>query len=173
MKRKITVRELTLLSLTVAVAMMLSFIESRIPVFVPVPGVKIGLANLAALFALYRLGFRDAALVSAVRVSLSALLFGSPVSFLYSLAGAAVSLILMALLKKASFFSPIGVSVAGGVAHNFAQIAVAALMFDTAALFSYLPVLAITGTLAGTVIGIAGGLLIRKVPTFSDNEKSQ
>lgn len=156
-------QKLCVLALTVSAAMLLSFIESQIPSFTAVPGIKIGLANIAVIFALYKFGIKEAAAVSVVRVCLVALLFGSAVSMLYGLAGAVVSIGLMALLKRRSPLSPIGVSVAGGVAHNLGQIAVACLLLKSAALIYYLPVLMISGTVAGIVVGVASGILVKRL----------
>ncbi len=105
-------QKLTVMALTTAIALVLSFIESQIPAFVAVPGVKMGLANIAIVYALYRLGWKEAALISLIRVVLVSLLFGSAASFLYSLAGAVLSLLGMALLKKTGKFTEIVVSVA-------------------------------------------------------------
>ncbi len=91
-------RKVVHMGMLIALAMILSFIESQIPAFVAIPGMKVGLANIAVVFALYTLGFRQALVVSVIRVFLSALLFGSAVSRLYSLAGALVCLAGMALL---------------------------------------------------------------------------
>ena len=159
-------QRLSALALTVAVAMLLSFIESRLPSFTAIPGIKVGLANIAVTFALYRIGTREAILVSAVRVVLVSLLFGSPVSMLYGLSGAVLSLALMSLLKHISPLSPIGVSVAGGVTHNLGQIALACLLLRSATVFYYLPVLILTGTVAGTVTGITAGIIIKRIPSI-------
>ena len=151
--------------MTVAVAMVLSFIESRIPALVSIPGVKLGLANIAVVFALYRLGIGDAILVSLVRIFLISLLFGNFVSLIYSVAGAALSLAVMILLKKITPLSAIGVSVAGGVTHNIGQIAVACIILETAQIAYYLPFLILSGTVAGVVIGLISGILVKRVST--------
>lgn len=156
-------QKLSLLAMTVAVAMLLSFIESRLPAFTAIPGVKIGLANIAVMFALYRFGAKEAALVSLVRVVLISLLFGSLVSMLYGLCGGAVSLLFMIILKRFSPLSPLGVSVAGGVAHNAAQIGVACLLLGTARIAYYLPFLILSGTLSGVAVGICAALLIKRI----------
>lgn len=156
-------RKLTALALTVSVAMLLSFIESKLPAFTAVPGIKMGLANIAVMFALYRFGIKEAALVSAVRIVLISLLFGSVVSMLYGLAGAILSLSVMALLKRFSPLSPMGVSVSGGVTHNVGQILLACLLLRTSAVAYYLPVLILTGTLSGIVIGICAAVLIKRL----------
>ncbi|MBQ6428149.1 MAG: Gx transporter family protein [Oscillospiraceae bacterium] len=156
-------QKLTVMALTTAIALVLSFIESQIPAFVAVPGVKMGLANIAIVYALYRLGWKEAAIISLIRVVLVSLLFGSAASFLYSLAGAVLSLLGMALLKKTGKFTEIVVSVAGGVLHNIGQIAMASIILETDALRYYLPFLLVSGILAGVVIGLISGILIRRI----------
>lgn len=161
---KRSVRTLTVLSLCVAVAMLLSYIEHLLPVFVPIAGVKIGLANIATVFALYTLGASYAVTVSCVRVVLSTLLFGNVLGLIYSASGAVFALAGMILLKRCRLFSAIGVSVVGGVLHNVAQIIAAALVMETFSLVTfYLPVLLVSGTAAGIVIGIASGLLVARL----------
>ena len=156
-------KKLTTLSVCVALAMILSYIESLIPPFVAIPGVKIGLANSVSLFILYTYGWREAASVSIIRVCLSALLFGSAVSLIYSMSGAALSLLGMIILKRIPIFTILTVSVAGAVLHNAAQIAVACLIMENAAISYYLPALIISGTVAGVAIGTISALLIKKL----------
>lgn len=156
-------KKLTTLSITVTIAMALSFLESQIPAFVAVPGVKVGLANIAIFFILYRFGFKEAAAVSGVRVVLMGLLFGNFVSMLYSIAGAVLSLAVMVLFKKLSFFGEVGVSVLGGITHNVAQIGMACILLRSDAIIYYLPVLLLSGIVAGIVVGIAAAILIRKI----------
>ena len=160
------VKKLTALSVSVALAMLLSFIESQIPPLVAVPGVKIGLSNIVTVVLLYLYGAREAGAVALVRVSLSALLFGSAVSLIYSLAGAALSFIVMLLFKRIGLFSEVGVSVLGGVFHNAGQIAVACLIMENGAISLYLPPLVISGTIAGAVIGIVSGILVKRLKTL-------
>lgn len=150
-------------ALLVALAMVLSWLESLIHIPGLLPGMKVGLANLAVIFALYRMSFREAAGVSLVRVALVSMTFGNAYSFAYSLAGAALSLAVMAGLKKVNKFSILGVSVAGGVCHNIGQILVAMAVLETARLGWYLPALLLSGTVAGIVIGAAGGVLAERV----------
>lgn len=149
--------------LFIALALALSWLESLLPPL-GVPGVKLGLPNLAIVFALYRLGFKDACVISLVRVVLVAVLFGNGAGLAYSAAGAVLSLAVMGLLKKTGRFSPVGVSVAGGVAHNAGQIMVAMALLETARLVWYLPVLWISGIAAGVLIGIVAGELVKRVP---------
>lgn len=156
-------QKLTVMALITAIALILSFIESQIPAFVAIPGVKMGLPNIAIVYALYRLGWKEAAMISLVRVVLVSLLFGSIASFLYSFAGAVLSLLGMTLLKKTGKFTEIVVSVAGGVLHNIGQIGMASIILETDALRYYLPFLLVSGILAGVVIGLISGILIRRL----------
>ncbi len=156
-------KRLVTLSSLIAIAMILSYIESLIPVFIPIPGVKLGLSNIASVFTLYTLGAPCAICVSLIRVTLSSLLFGSISSFLYSMSGAILSLVAMCLLHRLTSLSPIGVSTVGGVLHNIGQVAMAALIMDSGAILLYLPVLFVSGTVAGVVIGIAGGILAKRL----------
>ena len=154
---------ITRLALLTAIALTIFLAEAQLPV-IPIPGVKLGLPNLAIVFALYRLGWKDACAVSLVRVVLVALLFGNGAALAYSIAGAALSLALMGLLKRTGKFSSVGVSVAGGVAHNAGQILVAMALLETSRLAWYLPVLWISGMIAGVLVGIVSGVLVKRVP---------
>ena len=156
-------KKLVTLAVTISVAMILSFVESRIPAFVAIPGVKVGLANIAVIFALYKMGWREAISVSVIRVLLVALLFGSVVSLAYSIAGAVISLSLMILLKKLGIFTEVAVSVVGGITHNIGQILIAFLLLETKVVFYYLPFLMVSGVIAGIAVGIASALLIKRI----------
>ena len=158
-------KRLVLLAMLTAVAMILSYVESLLP-SVGIPGVKMGLANIAVIFALFRFGWKEAAALSLVRVVLVSLLFGSVDAMLYSLAGAVLSLAVMALLRRIDRFSTVGISVAGGVAHNAGQILMAMLILQTKQLLGYLPVLAVSGIAGGVLTGLAAALLIRRIPEF-------
>ena len=158
-------KRLVLLAMLTAVAMILSYVESLLP-SVGIPGVKMGLANIAVIFALFRFGWKEAAALSLVRVVLVSLLFGSVGAMLYSLAGAVLSLAVMALLRRIDRFSTVGVSVAGGVAHNAGQILMAMLILQTRQLLGYLPVLAVAGIGGGILTGLAAALLIRRIPEY-------
>ena len=152
------------MAMTIAVAMILSYIESQIPpLFTAVPGIKMGLANIAVVFALYKLGWKEAVGVSLIRVVLVSILFGTVASLFYSLAGAVLSLLGMGLLKKTGRFTEIVVSVAGGVLHNIGQIAMACILLETDALKYYLPFLLVSGILAGVVIGVVSAILVRRI----------
>ena len=156
-------KKVATLGLCIALSMVLSFIEHQIPPLVAVPGVKVGLPNLVMVFMLYKIGWKETAIVSIVRVVLVSMIFGSVISMAYGLSGATLSLIGMILLQKTKLFSTVTVSVVGGVLHNVGQIAMACIIMETALLVSYLPVLLISGTIAGVLIGIVAGLLVKKL----------
>ena len=155
-------KKLTTLGLSVALALILSYVESLLPPLVAVPGVKAGLPNIVILFLLYRYGWKEAASVSLIRLLLSAALFTGFAAFFYGLSGAVLSLLGSVLLKRSGRFSPLGVSVAGGVLHNLGQIALAALILDSGYIFAYFPILLLSGTLAGALVGLLAGILIRR-----------
>ena len=157
-------KKLTVLALLTALSMILSYIEGLLPAFVAIPGIKVGLANLAVVLALYRLGWREAICVSLVRVLCLSLLFGNAASLAYSIAGAALSLGGMVILKKTMRFSPLSVSVTGGVLHNMGQLLMACVLLSTTALRYYLPFLLLGGILAGIVIGVISAILLKRIP---------
>jgi heptaprenyl diphosphate synthase len=156
-------RRLAEIALVISFALILSFIESRIPAFVAIPGVKVGLANIAVIFMLYKFGIKEAITVSLIRVLIVSVLFGSFVSLLYSIAGAVLSFAVMLLLKYLTPLKEVTVSVAGGIMHNVGQIIVASIMLETNVVVYYLPFLILSGTVAGIVVGITAALLIKKI----------
>ena len=147
----------------VALALIFSYIETLIPFPIGIPGVKLGLANLVIVIALYRMPVGEVYLLSGVRVVLTGFLFGNLMSILYSLAGGILSLTVMWGMKRIRSVSILGVSIAGGVFHNIGQLLAAALMVETYGVFSYLPVLLISGLLTGFVIGLAAGEMLKRI----------
>lgn len=149
----------------IALALIFSYIESLIPIMVliPIPGIKLGLANLIVIIALYKLGTRDAYILSVARVILAGFIFGNMFSIVYSLAGGLLSLTVMALLKKTDHFSIMGISVVGGVMHNVGQIIVAILLLETVSIAYYLPVLLISGLITGLLIGIIANESLKRL----------
>lgn len=156
-------RRLTTLAMMATFALIMSYVESKIPALVAIPGVKVGLANIVVIFVLYKFGLKEAVIISAIRVFIVSMLFGNPVSMIYSLAGATLSLTVMFLLKKFTPLKEIAVSVSGGVMHNVGQIVVASIILDTNVVVYYLPFLILSGTIAGIAVGTAGALLIKRV----------
>ena len=155
-------KKVAMLGLTIALAMIMSYIEALVPLSFAVPGIKMGLANIVIIFVLYKIGTKEAILVSLIRVILVSLLFSNVMAMAYSIAGAVLSLSIMWLLKKTDKFSFVGVSIAGGIMHNVGQIIMAVILLGTEQIALYLPVLMITGTATGVVIGIVSGLVINR-----------
>lgn len=147
-----------------AVAIIFGYVESLFPFFAGIPGIKLGLANLAVLFILEKYTWKEAALVSAVRILVIGFLFGNMFSILYSLAGAALSLAVMTLMKKRAGFSILGVSVSGGVSHNIGQLIIAALIVENTAFLYYAPVLIISGVITGLLIGLLTREVLKRIP---------
>ncbi len=159
-------KKLAVRAVLVALALILAYIETMIP-SPGIPGVKLGLANMVTVFAVYRLGVKDAAVISALRVVLASAMFGSVSALMFSAAGAALSIAVMALVKRAGMFTPVGVSVAGAVAHNAGQLLVAMAVVETKELAFYMPALAASGVVSGILIGLAGGVLINRLKNVS------
>ena len=143
-----------------ALALIFSYI---VPISFGIPGVKLGLANLIIVIALYKIPLREVYVLSIVRVLLSGVLFGNYFSIAYSLAGGLLSLTVMALLKKAGGFSVIGISIAGGVCHNIGQLVVAMIVVETFAMSYYMPVLLVAGLITGFLIGVVADQVLRRI----------
>lgn len=146
-----------------ALALIFSYVETLIPVNLGIPGVKLGLANLIIVVALYKMRLSEAYLLSVVRVLLAGFIFGNYFSIIYSLAGGVLSLTVMALLKKWGGFSLQGISIAGGVFHNIGQLIVAAVVVETFSVTYYFPVLLVAGLLTGLVIGIVAEMMLKRL----------
>lgn len=158
-------KTIAFLGVCTALAMVLAYVEVLLPpIFPSVPGIKMGLPNIIIIFLLYRYGPAFASAVSLVRIVLVSMLFGNIMALAYSLAGAALSLIVMIILRRLKFLSTVGVSVAGAVSHNVGQILMAMFLLNTSELGYYLVVLIVTGTIAGILIGLCGALLLKRVP---------
>ena len=165
-------KKITYCAMLAAGGMILSWVEHLIPFDFGIPGIKLGLANVATLIALYLYGTRYALAVSLVRIVLSCLLFSGVVPMAYGIAGGMLSLCGMALLKKSDRFSLTGVSVSGGVLHNIGQILVAWAVFGTRQIFLYLPILTVTGTLTGVLIGAVAQIAVKRLNFDSDQPKN-
>ena len=156
--------KIALLGMCTAVAMVFAWVESQLPpLMAAVPGVKMGLPNIAIIFILYRFGWKEASAVSFVRIVAVSLLFGNPMTLAYSLAGGFLSLLGMTLLKKTDLLSCVGVSVAGGVLHNVGQILMAMLIMSTAGLGYYLIILTVTGIASGVFVGLCGSFAVKRI----------
>ena len=156
-------KRIAVTGLLVALAMILSYVESLIPPFAVVPGMKLGLTNLVVLVALLCMNAGYAFAINVVRIVLVGITFGNLFSMIYSLAGGLLSFLVMLLLKRSGRFGPVGISAAGGVAHNFGQILVAMFVLETGKLIYYLPFLCLSGTAAGLAVGLLGGEMARRL----------
>lgn len=152
--------------LFIALAFIFSYIEFLIPLPFTMPGMKLGLANLVIIIALYSIGIKEAFILSIVRILLVGFTFKDPSTLLFSLAGGILSWLLMAICKKSKLFSMVGVSIIGGIAHNIGQIIVAMLYVNNTSLLYYLPFLMISGVVSGTLIGILGALTIKRLSKY-------
>lgn len=146
-----------------ALALIFSYVETLIPFNFGIPGVKLGLANLIIVIALYKMRLSDVYLLSIVRVLLNGFIFGNYFSIIYSLAGGLLSLSVMALLKKSNGFSIFGISMAGGIMHNVGQLIVAMIVVETLSVAYYVPVLLVSGLITGFVIGVASGEMLKRL----------
>ena len=157
-------RRVALTGMMASLALIFSYVEVLFPFNAGIPGVKLGLANLVPLIILYRLDARYAFAANLIRVILAGLLFSGLFAALYSLAGSLTSFLVMYLLKKTHLFSVIGVSTAGGVFHNLGQLTVAMLAVSGPQLIHYMPVLIISGMIAGIIVGIGAAILLDRIP---------
>lgn len=149
--------------LLVALAFILSYIESLFPIPIPVPGIKLGLANLVVIAALYSMGVKEAFTLSIIRIVLSGFTFGSPSMMIFSLAGGILSWLMMSIFKKSKLFGLIGVSIIGGIFHNIGQIVASIFIVENINIIYYLPFLLISGIITGTVIGILGAMIVKRI----------
>ena len=158
-----TIHRMTRIALLTALSLILFVLEGFLPLPLPVPGAKLGLAAIVTLIALHLLPTRDAALMLTLRILLSSFFGGGIAPMLYSLAGGAASFAAMVLLKKYTQLSIVGISAAGGFLHNMAQLLVAAAVMQASALFSYAPVLGFVGILTGIGIGMSAQIILQKI----------
>lgn len=153
------IRQITAMGMLVALAMVLGFVETLIPINLGIPGMKLGLANIVVVIALFLFDVKTAVVVSILRIILIAMTFGNMSMMFYSIAGASLSLLSMIAISKIKSFSLISVSIVGGIMHNVGQIICAAFVVRTNGVFTYLPVLMIAGLVSGALIGIVAGLI--------------
>ena len=149
-----------------ALAMIFSYLESLIPLPIGIPGIKLGLANLLVVVAMYKIGEKEAFVISVVRIVLSGFLFANLFSIIYSLAGGVLSFFVMWLLKKRGSFSVFGISMAGGVFHNVGQILIAMYVVETFSVAYYIPVLLVAGVITGFIIGIGANEILKRLNNF-------
>ena len=150
-----------------ALALIFSYVETLIPINFGIPGVKLGLANLIIVVALYKMSVKEAYILSVVRVVLAGFIFANLFSIIYSLAGGLLSLTVMAFLKKSKQFSIIGISMAGSVFHNVGQLIMAMIVLESFNIAYYFPVLLLSGVLTGILIGIIANEMLKRLHKLS------
>lgn len=160
---RMNTKKLAMMGLFTALAMIFGYVEAILPIAIGIPGVKLGLANLVVVFALYRLKAPEALLINIVRIVLVSFMFGNLSMMIYSLAGGILSFGVMTLLKSSGKFSIYGVSVAGGVFHNVGQLAVAMIALETMSMVYYGPILLISGLVTGLLIGITAKEVLKRI----------
>ena len=154
----------------IALAFAFSYLESLIPFNFGIPGIKLGIANLVVIVALYTMNAKDALFISIIRILLSGLAFSGPFAMIYSLIGGLLSFLVMFVAKKSNKFSPIGVSALGGTVHNFGQILVAAVVMRTYRIIYYFPILMIVGLVTGILNGIIADIIIKRITKTGDTQ---
>ena len=154
-------KKITRTALLITMAALLGYVESLFPPIVPVPGIKLGLANAVVMFVLYADSGKSAWTVSMLKVILCSVLFGTATSFIYSLCGGALSLAVMLLAKRVKIFSVSGVSSIGGIFHNLGQL-VCAYFFVGKGAILYIPVLSVSGAVCGVLIGVMVQLILKR-----------
>ena len=157
-------RRLAFGAMFTALALIFSYVEFLIPLPVPVPGIKLGLANLVIITAIYRMSFKYAFTINCVRIVASGLLFSGVFGMLYSFAGGILSLVVMYVLYRTGRFSMVGISMAGGVMHNLGQLLTACLIVSSISLMSYFAVLLFSGLISGILIGIVAYNIEKRLP---------
>lgn len=153
--------KLIYLAMLVAISLVIYIVELQLPSLIPVPGVKLGLANVVSLCALLIYGPSEAIIVLLLRVLLGSMLTGQMVSLAFSLSGGLLSLLCMIVLNKyfSNYISLWAISIAGGVCHNIGQLFVASIIIDTLKIYYYLPILLISGVITGYFIGLAANFI--------------
>lgn len=162
--KKMKTEKVAFLGMFITLALIASYVESLVPFYFGAPGIKLGLANLITIVLLYRSNWKNAALVSVLRIFLSGLLFGNMFSIIYSFCGAFLSLFVMCQLKRLEGFSILGVSVAGGVTHNLGQLLAAVYLMENGNIMYYFPVLMAAGIATGLLIGIGSREVLKRMP---------
>lgn len=164
-ERRSKANHVAYIGLMVTLALIFSYVEAIIPYNPGIPGIKLGVANIVTVIALYKFGWKDAAGVSVIRIVIAGLLFNGLFGAIYSLAGAVVSFLGMLGLKKTGLFSVVGVSMAGGVLHNLGQLLIAAALIEDLRIFFYFPVLLFAGVASGIAIGVAATMILKVLKT--------
>lgn len=170
---KLSAKKIVYISMLVSQALVLNIIESFIPVPIPVPGIKIGLANIVTLVTILMFGFKESLIVVVLRTLLAQLLVGNITAFLFSVSGGILSACIMYIVYKrySRYFSLVGVSVFGSVAHNVGQLFVASIVINNFLIFSYLPVLVMAGIIMGIFTGLVANFFRKYIKNIEYNSR--
>ena len=156
-------RKLTTLSLLTAIALTIFMVEAQIPPLTPIPGIKMGLANIVTVFTVFAIGPKEAALVLFVRVFLGAVFAGNFSTIFYSAAGGICAILLTILLRKILTKNQLWVAgICGAIAHSVGQMAMAMLRLATPGLVVYLPVMIVASIISGTFTGLCAQFLVNR-----------
>lgn len=159
-------KRIVLLSVFTALSMLLSYVETLIPFYFGVPGMKLGLPNLCIVLIMFTIGEIPALIVNLLRIVLTAMLFTNIMSLIFSVAGALLSFVVMVLIKRLLSLSPLSVSLFGGIAHNVGQLTAAAIFVREYAVLFYLPALLLAGAVTGFLIGLLSRLMLPRIRTY-------
>lgn len=166
MRIQINTKKIAYLGVMSTVALMFSYVELVIPFNIGIPGVKLGLANIITLIALYLFGYKETIIITILRIVLSSILFSSFYSMIYSISGAFFSLIIMIIFKLCNKNSIYGVSMAGGMFHNIGQLFVASFIVQEIKITYYGPILLVSGIITGFFIGIISAEINKRLETY-------
>lgn len=159
-------KRLTIYGILIALALVLSYVESLVPAFFAVPGMKLGLTNVVVVIALYKMDVKSAVIINFVRIALVAVMFSNGASFLYSLAGGILSMLVMIVLKLTGKVQMATVSSFGGIFHNVGQMIMAIILLGTTAIGYYLAILWFVGLITGLIIGVIAAEVVKRLPDF-------
>jgi len=159
-------KRLTIYGILIALALVLSYVESLVPAFFAVPGMKLGLTNVVVVIALYKMDVKSAVIINFVRIALVAVMFSNGTSFFYSLAGGILSMLVMIVLKLTGKVQMATVSSFGGIFHNVGQIIMAIILLGTTAIGYYLAILWFVGLITGLIIGVIAAEVVKRLPDF-------
>ncbi|WP_044912838.1 Gx transporter family protein [Butyrivibrio sp. WCE2006] len=160
MDTSIKIKRISVLGLLLCYAMILTYIESIIPFFGGVPGMKLGLPNMVIVLLLFCYGEFEGIIINVLRIILTGFLFGTLFGIMFSISGAVISFITMVIIKRLDLLDIKGVSICGGLAHNLGQLLIAIFIVKTSGIMFYLPLLLIAGALTGFLNGFIANAMI-------------
>ncbi len=162
-------KKISELGVLLSVGLILSYLESLIPVAFPIPGIKLGLANIVTMYILYRYKAKEAILIMILRVLISGILFSGLTAIVFGILGGLLSITFMLLAKKTGFFSIMGLSMIGAVMHNAGQILAAFIIMENAAVIYYFPYLLISGIITGLIVGYISAIIIKRLSRLKND----